>query len=68
MGVELPAFQPSALEEIPKIAERVRSTFFTHKTKPVEFRIQQLRKLYWGCVSVSKLVAGRGQRLLTWFC
>jgi beta-apo-4'-carotenal oxygenase len=48
MGVELPAFENTPVDEIPKIVERVRSTFFTHKTKPVQFRLQQLRKLYWG--------------------
>ena len=46
----MPAFEHTPLDEIPKIVERVRSTFFTHKTKPIEFRLQQLRKFYWGVV------------------
>ena len=33
---------------IPEIANDVRSTFLTHKTRSLEFRLVQLRKLYWG--------------------
>jgi beta-apo-4'-carotenal oxygenase len=47
MGVQLPEFKNTPVEEIPKIVSRVRNTFFTHKTRPVEFRLKQLRKLYW---------------------
>lgn len=49
-SVQLPAFTNTPLDEIPKIVEEVRSTFFSQKTKPVEFRLRQLRKLYWGSV------------------
>lgn len=45
MGV--PEFANTPVEEIPKIVSRARNTFFTHKTRPVEFRLKQLRKLYW---------------------
>jgi beta-apo-4'-carotenal oxygenase len=48
MGVELPAFANTPVDEIPKIVGQVRSTFFTHKTKAVAFRLQQLRRFYWG--------------------
>ena len=48
MAVELPPFTETAVEDVPKVVESVRSTFFTHKTKPLEFRLKQLRKLYWG--------------------
>jgi beta-apo-4'-carotenal oxygenase len=44
----LPAFEATPLEAIPQIAKEVRSTFLSHKTRPVEYRVQQLRKLYWG--------------------
>lgn len=45
MGV--PQFRETPVEEIPSIVARVRDTYFTHKTRPIEFRLKQLRKLYW---------------------
>lgn len=33
---------------IPGVAAGVRNAFNSHKTKPIEFRLMQLRKLYWG--------------------
>jgi beta-apo-4'-carotenal oxygenase len=50
MAVHLPAFANTPVDQIPKIVEEVRSTFFTQTTKPLEFRLRQLRKLYWGLV------------------
>jgi beta-apo-4'-carotenal oxygenase len=48
MAVNLPAFENTPVDQIPKIVDQVRSTFLTQKTKPIEFRLKQLRKLYWG--------------------
>lgn len=48
MTGQLPQFNNTPVDDIPKIVDRVRQTFFTARTRPVEFRIQQLRKLYWG--------------------
>ncbi|ROW10050.1 hypothetical protein VPNG_06519 [Cytospora leucostoma] len=45
---DIPAFTPTALDTIPDISATVRSTFRTLKTKDVEYRKVQLRKLYWG--------------------
>ena len=45
--VSLPVFTSTAVEEIPSTVERLRNSFFSHKTRPAEFRLQQLRKLYW---------------------
>ncbi len=42
----MPAFEATALDAIPGIARRVRETFATNKTKSVESRLVQLRKLY----------------------
>ncbi|ERF72451.1 hypothetical protein EPUS_07908 [Endocarpon pusillum Z07020] len=50
MAPNLPPFANTPIDDIPKIVEEVRSTFFTQKTKPIEFRLRQLRKLYWGIV------------------
>jgi beta-apo-4'-carotenal oxygenase len=47
MAVTLPEFANTPVHDIPKIVAGVRNTFFSHKTRPVEFRIKQLRKLYW---------------------
>lgn len=45
--VAIPDFAPTAVEAIPEICDSVRSTFRTNKTKDVEYRKVQLRKLYW---------------------
>ncbi|KAL9617788.1 MAG: hypothetical protein Q9160_007442 [Pyrenula sp. 1 TL-2023] len=45
-----PDFQSTSLDAIPQIVERVRSGFFSKKTRSVDFRLAQLRKLYWGLV------------------
>ncbi|KAL8694020.1 MAG: hypothetical protein Q9218_001258 [Villophora microphyllina] len=36
------------VDTIPEIAAGVRNAFNSHKTKPIDFRLLQLRKLYWG--------------------
>lgn len=36
------------LDTIPALAAGVRNAFNSHKTKPIDFRLMQLRKLYWG--------------------
>ncbi|KAI4255251.1 MAG: hypothetical protein LQ352_002659 [Teloschistes flavicans] len=35
-------------DTIPEIAAGVRNAFNSHKTKSIDFRLMQLRKLYWG--------------------
>ena len=44
----IPPLEFTSPNVIPEIANGVRSTFLTQKTKPLEFRLVQLRKLYWG--------------------
>lgn len=44
----LPPFEHTPIESLPGIAAGIRATFLSHKTRPLEYRIQQLRKLYWG--------------------
>lgn len=46
-AVELPPFEHSSMDTIAGTCATVRSTFLAHKTRPLEFRIQQLRRLYW---------------------
>ncbi|KKZ66245.1 aldehyde dehydrogenase (NAD(P)+) [[Emmonsia] crescens] len=55
--IDLPALHFTPVEEIPGKVKRVRTTFFQHKTRPLEFRIQQLRKLYWVLKDREHLVA-----------
>src|SRR5882757_2188543 len=46
-SVQLPAFTTTPVEQIPFTVSRLRKAFFSQKTRPAEFRIKQLRKLYW---------------------
>ncbi|MCJ1227706.1 hypothetical protein MMC12_004364 [Toensbergia leucococca] len=48
MAIAIPDFHHTGTEGIADIYENVRRTFNTHKTKPIDFRLVQLRKLYWG--------------------
>lgn len=53
-SVQLPSFRPTPVEEIPSIVSRLRKTFFSQKTRPAEFRIKQLRRLYWAIADHEK--------------
>ncbi|KUI60564.1 Beta-apo-4'-carotenal oxygenase [Cytospora mali] len=44
----IPVFAATPLDTIPEICATLRSTFRTLKTKDLEYRKVQLRKLYWG--------------------
>lgn len=46
-GVAIPAFATTAIDTIPDICSTTRATFRTLKTKDLEYRKVQLRKLYW---------------------
>lgn len=43
----LPEYRESSSEIVVPTVRRVRQTFNAQKTKPLEFRLVQLRKLYW---------------------
>lgn len=49
----VPEYVATPVEEIPAIARTVRQTFRTHKTKDLEWRLVQLRKLYWSLDDLS---------------
>ncbi|KAK7951616.1 aldehyde dehydrogenase 3H1 [Apiospora aurea] len=40
-------YEITSLDAIPSIAAKLRDTFWTNKTKDVQYRLVQLRKLYW---------------------
>lgn len=53
---QLPAFEHTPLETIESKVNEIRSSFLSHKTRPLEWRIQQLRKLYWALQDNKALV------------
>ncbi|KAI1081307.1 aldehyde dehydrogenase [Whalleya microplaca] len=46
--IKIPAYETASLDSIAKIAATARESYRSHKTKDVEWRLTQLRKLYWG--------------------
>ncbi|KAI9167660.1 Beta-apo-4'-carotenal oxygenase [Paramyrothecium foliicola] len=52
----IPAFEPTAIDDIPAIANTLRQTYRTNRTKDLDYRITQLRKLYWAIVDNSALI------------
>ncbi|CCU78269.1 hypothetical protein BGHDH14_bgh00285 [Blumeria hordei DH14] len=53
---EPPQFQSTAIESIPSTVARCKNTFRSQKTKPIEYRIHQLRNLYWGLTDYSDAI------------
>lgn len=49
--VDLPSFADTHVDDIAKIVSRTRAAFHAHKTRSVDFRLKQLRKLYWAIES-----------------
>ncbi|KAH8821064.1 Aldehyde/histidinol dehydrogenase [Xylogone sp. PMI_703] len=41
-------FEATTVESIPGIVQEAQAAFRSQKTKPIEYRLHQLRKLYWG--------------------
>lgn len=48
MADKIPAFTATPEASIPGIAKEKRLAFAAQTTKPLEWRLKQLRKLYWG--------------------
>lgn len=47
MAVDIPELQFTPVEDISKRVGKVRAAFHEHQTRSVEYRLVQLRKLYW---------------------
>ncbi|KXG45565.1 Aldehyde dehydrogenase NAD(P)-dependent [Penicillium griseofulvum] len=47
MDNQIPDLQSTSLETIPSRISTTRKSFLEHKTRNIEFRLIQLRKLYW---------------------
>ena len=60
--MQLPPFTTTPVDQIPSIVSRLRTTFHSHKTRPAEFRIRQLRKLYWAIADHEKELLEACQR------
>lgn len=45
---EIPELTYTSVDDVPKIHQRVVDKFHTHETRPIEYRLKQLRSLYWG--------------------
>lgn len=56
MSVTLPPFQTTPIDQINDTVDRLRKTFWTAKTRDVQFRIRQLRKLYWAIEDNKELI------------
>ncbi|KAF5127660.1 Beta-apo-4'-carotenal oxygenase [Metarhizium anisopliae] len=52
----IPAFEPASLDGITAHVERLRKTFRTNKTKDMNFRLQQIRRLYWAVSDYEQLI------------
>lgn len=54
MGVtKIAPFEPTPVESIASTVNLCRTSFRSQKTKPLSYRLAQLRKLYWGIVDNS---------------
>lgn len=49
-ATDIPELQYSPIEDIQSRISDLRKSFAEHKTRDVEFRLVQLRKLYWAYV------------------
>jgi len=46
-SIELPELVPTSVDQIPHVHQKVYDTFHSHKTRPLSYRLTQLRKLWW---------------------
>ncbi|KAI1380743.1 Aldehyde/histidinol dehydrogenase [Hypoxylon crocopeplum] len=61
---KIPAFEATPIDSISKIVATARQSYQSQKTKDVEWRLIQLRKLYWGLTDYTeKLQAALKQDL-----
>jgi beta-apo-4'-carotenal oxygenase len=49
-------FEATSIESIPSTVKLCRTTFNSQKSKPLAYRLQQLRKLYWGILDNEDLL------------
>lgn len=44
---DLPPFTSTSMDDIPAVHQRVLAKFHTHETRTLQYRLKQLRSLYW---------------------
>ena len=47
MPIEPPHLHYTPKDHIPDVVNQVHESFQSHTTRPVSFRLKELRKLYW---------------------
>ena len=47
VAVDIPQIQFTPIDDIQQRVSQLKKTFLERKTRDVEFRLVQLRKLYW---------------------
>lgn len=47
VAADIPEIEYAPVEDIPDRVSQLKQSFLQHKTRSVEFRLVQLRKLYW---------------------
>ncbi|KAI9048502.1 hypothetical protein LZ554_007336 [Drepanopeziza brunnea f. sp. 'monogermtubi'] len=52
-AIKIASFESTPVGSIPSTVNLCRTTFRSQKTKPIAYRLVQLRKLYWGIVDYS---------------
>ncbi|KAF7542841.1 hypothetical protein G7046_g10104 [Stylonectria norvegica] len=52
----IPAFETTSIDAIAPHVDAVRANYRTGRTKDIQFRLVQLRKLYWGLVDNTPLI------------
>lgn len=60
--VDVPTMEHTKISDIPAIHNELYQTFHTQKTKPLEYRLRQLRKLWWGLKDAEPLILEACQR------
>jgi beta-apo-4'-carotenal oxygenase len=53
---KVPPFQATPISTIPSTCVKVRAAYTTQKTKPLFYRLTQLRKLYWALIDNTDLI------------
>ena len=52
----LPPFTPTSIHDIAPIHQRITAKFHSHSTRSIEYRLKQLRSLYWGLKDAEALL------------
>ncbi|PSK58598.1 Aldehyde dehydrogenase, dimeric NADP-preferring [Elsinoe australis] len=60
--MELPAFKPIKISEVPAVHSKLVQTFHTQRTRPISYRLTQLRKLWWALKDAEQLIMEACQR------